>query len=161
MTYRWQILLILNIAASCATATKGPAPATGASLGWVAGPCFAIKNPSLRKGDTIHGVRFSQPDLPFRATVLGPATDASACPALLPDRRKVNDSHGRYFYLTDLEGDPGLVGIGLIGDKDHDIGQREWCNTTEGIRFRVADVQGNVLWSDNYYLGYDQRPNCP
>jgi len=116
------------------------------------------------------------------ATISGIAGSGEDCPALLEDRRSVNESGERSFYTVSFTTPmpSTLLAIGIlgpspklsiadnvvIGDIDGD-GQIEMfgsCNGSEGINFFVSPEPGDMggsHWAGYYYLGYDITPTCP
>ena len=148
-------------------------------IGWIHNNCLAIKNAGLKSGASITLVSFANEQQLQNGVVVGKAEDASHCPALLDDRKDINQSEGYSFYIiktdTKLDLAIGLIGLSpnfkkikdmLTGDIDGDSKQDYFtqCASSEGIHFGVwsgKPYQGKALWSAYYYLGYDIEPNCP
>lgn len=151
------------------------------NIGWIHGPCLAIRNSNLKPGTTIRMVVLSTPQTIIDTTVLGTADPKSGCPALLNDRADINKQDGRYFYTLDTgRASPNAMAIGLMPavaktksanpmvdldlNQDGTTEHANTCLTSEGVQFYIsssATFDEKALWSDYYYLGYDNKPTCP
>jgi hypothetical protein len=148
-------------------------------VGWIHGECLGIKNADVHPGTVVHVISLQKPQSVKKATIIGGATSGNECPALLPDRMKVNQRKGRSFYRLDLPTGTDFMAIGVV-DLDVNVTSADGtilidltqdgkpaiaasCQTGEGVRFYLAprepSGQGR-LWSDYYYLGYDTKPTC-
>lgn len=151
------------------------------SIGWIHGTCLAIRNGKLKPGATVQIVQLSNPQKIFNAKLMGIVDSNSQCLALLSNRAKINKQDGRYFYNLDFNKESqNIMSVGLIGpalkakNVNHtveldlnDDGIREhvsMCLTNEGVQFYISSYHvfdEKALWSDYYYLGYDNQPTCP
>lgn len=148
-------------------------------VGWIHGECLGIKNADIHPGTVVHVISLEKPQSVRKAAIIGGATSGNECPALLPDRMKVNQRKGRFFYRLDLPTGTDFMAIGVIDLKvkmisadgtiridltrDGTAAIAASCQTGEGVRFYLApgDPSGQGrLWSDYYYLGYDTKPTC-
>jgi hypothetical protein len=174
---------------SSAPDTASPAaanqPATPARLdqhiGWIHGACLAIKNSQIQPGTEIQIILLSKPQRVLDARVTGTALTSSECFALQSDRAEINKQDSRYFYRLDTHQAPAnAMAIGLVSktikaslqgqfaelDLNHDgIAEHAGsCLTSEGVQFYITagtTFDSKALWSDYYYLGYDNQPTCP
>lgn len=146
-------------------------------LGWLQGPCLAIKNSHLKPGTSAAVVILSTPQV-VREVRLGARThSAITCPALANGRAVENDQADMSFYAIAAQIEPNDVGVAIIEpvtmpevtagvariDLDAD-GRSEVfssCSTSEGLEFQVKGSQGEARWSGYEYLAYDLEPNCP
>jgi hypothetical protein len=160
--------------------TQPPHTAPLASrLGWLHGPCLAIKNADLKEGTPITIVVTATPQT-VRSGRLGARTrSAAACPGLAKERADVNEE-GTSFYVVADGIAPGDAGIGVVAsagwprivagaariDLDGD-GREELftsCSTSEGMQFQVwseIPYRGEPRWTGYEYLAYDVEPSCP
>lgn len=148
------------------------------SIGWIHGTCLAIRNGKLKPGTTVQIVQLSHPQKIFNAKLMGIVDSNNQCSALLSNRAKINKQDGRYFY--NLDKSLNIMSVGLIDpalkakNVNHTVeldlnndGIREhvsMCLTSEGVQFYIspyAVFNEKALWSDYYYLGYDNQPTCP
>ena len=148
-------------------------------IGWIHGGCLGIKNAEFHPGTVVHVISLEQPQSVRESTIVGRATSGNECPALRPDRMKVNQRKNRSFYRLDLPTGTDFMAIGVValevkmtsadGTTLIDLTQdgksviAASCQTGEGVRFSLAhrDPSGlGRLWSDYYYLGYDTKPTC-
>jgi hypothetical protein len=148
-------------------------------VGWIHGECLGIKNAEVHPGTVVHVISLEKPQSVSKATIIGGATSGNECPALLPDRMKVNQRKGRSFYRLDLPAGTDFMAIGVVDlevkmisadgtiridlTRDGTAAIAASCQTGEGVRFYLAprDPSGQGrLWSDYYYLGYDTKPTC-
>jgi hypothetical protein len=159
------------------SATSVPVTVTATSLamrvGWVHGSCLAIANQALAGGTLITVVSLATKASIVDGRVVGRTTSDAVCPALMQERRKINESKWSFYELklpdaVDLgigvTGESKLVpgGIDLTGDGMPETFTE--CATSEGVSFRVwsgMPYQGVPIWSGYYYLGYDVETNCP
>lgn len=183
-------LVLLFVALSCACKGQDGAPqqpppsATTSSqtasaeplemrLGWVTGSCLATVNKSLTPGSPITVVSLDDKAPIVDGRVVGGTASDAICPALLQDRRKVNESKWSFYELK-LPA-PVDLGIGVTGDTKAVAGGLDLngdgapekftqCASSEGVWFRVWNgppYQGKPLWSGYYYLAYDTEVTCP
>jgi hypothetical protein len=182
-------LLVVVMAVSCgcrspqnvpaAQKTNAPSSVTANStplemrVGWVTGSCVGIANDTLMAGSPITVVSLDEKSSIVEGRIVGRATSDATCPALLQDRRKLNEARWSLYELNlsaavdlgiGVTGNPTLVqgGIDLTGDGLPE--KFTQCSTSEGVSFRVwagRPYQGMPLWSGYYYLGYDVQSNCP
>ena len=151
------------VLASCGELTRhDPILAHGpidGRIGWLHGNCLAIRNPDLSSNITIVVAVLAEPVRYRRAKVIGPASEAESCPALMDDRRRVNVENGYSFYQTS---DIARLDLG-VGFLDLDAKARTYdvvyCTTAEGVRFSVRD-HDSLVWTGYYYLGYDTEVTC-
>lgn len=148
-------------------------------IGWIHGGCLGIKNEKLHPGTGVHVISLENPQSVRESTIVGGATSGNECPALLPDRMKVNQRKGRSFYRLDLPTGTDFMAIGVVAleakmtsaagtilidlTQDGKTAIAGVCQTSEGVQFYLAprDSSGQGrLWSDYYYLGYDTKPTC-
>jgi len=159
------------------SATSVPVTATAAPLptrvGWVTGSCLATANQALAAGTPIAVVSLADKVSIAEGRVVGRTTSEAACPALMQERRKINESKWSFYELTlPAPVDLGIAvtggskvapgGIDLTGDGMPE--QFTQCATSEGVSFRVwsgTPYQGVPIWSGYYYLGYDVEATCP
>ena len=187
-------LVLLIVALSCACGGQDGAPqqpppsATTSSttssqtasaeslevrLGWVTGSCLATANKSLTQGSPITVVSLDEKAAIVGGSVVGGTASEATCPALLRDRRKVNESKWSFYELklaaqVDLgigvTGDTKAVAGGLDLNGDGAPEKFTQCASSEGVWFRVWSgpaYQGNPIWSGYYYLAYDTEVTCP
>jgi hypothetical protein len=159
------------------SATSVPVTATATPLamrvGWVTGSCLATANEALAAGTPIAVVSLADEASVVDGRVLGRTTSEAACPALMQERRKINESKWSFYELAlPAAVDLGIAVTGgsqlapgridLTGDGIPE--QFTQCATSEGVSFRVwggTPYQGVPIWSGYYYLGYDVEANCP
>lgn len=128
-------------------------------IGWLHGNCLAVKNPDIPGNRAITVAALDEPVRYGRAKVIGPASGADECPALMEDRRSVNIGNGYSFYqVSDTEGLD--LGIGFL-DMDAKVRNYhlDYCTTSEGVQFHVRDGSA-LVWTGYYYLGYDTEVTC-
>lgn len=151
------------------------------NIGWIHGACLAIRNRNIKPGTSIRIVVLSTPQTIIDTKILGTADTKSGCPALLNDRADINKQDDRYFYTLDAgRASPNVMAIGLMPavanakstksmvdldlNKDGTTEHANTCLTSEGVQFYIsssATFDEKALWSDYYYLGYDNKPTCP
>lgn len=148
-------------------------------VGWIHGACLGVKIADLHPGTVVHVISLENPQSALKTSIIDGATPDSGCPALLPDRLKVNQSKHRSFYTLDLPKGANFLAVGVVGveakltlingtiqidlNQDGKAAIAGSCQTSEGIRFYLvpSDPSEKVrLWSDYYYLGYDTKPTC-
>jgi hypothetical protein len=155
--------------------------AFAARIGWLHGPCLAIRNADLARGTPVDLVILAEPQRVERARI-GDRTDSpQLCQALRPGRARVNAKPGISFYVIEATGlEPTGMGIGIVEPPAHpqtvnglvrvDLDQDgrgeifTSCATTEGIKFAVwteKAYEGEPRWSAYYYLDYESTPTCP
>jgi len=170
---------------SCAIAQSRTAEndtVTESKIGWLHGDCLAVKNPRVPENAELLIVSLDDVQKITSAKVLRAARNGKECPALLADRQAVNKDSGVSFYRISSE-NAGELGIGVLREKaptkqelldlnrrgldlDND-GHRETfnlCSTSEGVRFSIwsgTAYKSKLIWSGDYYLGYDTEANCP
>lgn len=150
-------------------------------VGWTHGNCLAIKNTALDANQSVTLVTLSDPQSLVFAKINGITHSPSDCYALLADRAGINLDQGRVFYKLNLpEADTDFIAIGVLdtadrirqvdntiqadldGDGKGDVFTS--CDSSEGINFSIWKEhanQGEPVWTDYYYLGYDITPTCP
>jgi hypothetical protein len=178
------IVLCCGLSACQKTAESGPEPGESVSakaaakpiIGWLHGNCMAVQDASLSEGAPVLVATLGEPPSVVKATVDHKLRDGDPCYALLPDRRKQNESGGRSFYVVSVPESLEMA-IAVIGAPPQDSGNGQLdldgdgkperfvqCVTSEGMKFSVwtgEPYQGTPLWSDYYYLGYDTEADCP
>lgn len=156
-----------------------PSPLLKENIGWIHGACLAIRNGNIKPGTSVKVIRLSTPQQIVSAKVIGVADATVACPALLSDRAEINTQDGRFFYALDISKEsPDAMAVGMISGKakastpaveldvnnDGVVEHAGTCVTGEGIQFYISSSKTfdeTALWSDYYYLGYDNKPTCP
>jgi hypothetical protein len=148
--------------------------------GWVHGNCLAIKH-DLTPGTMLTLVFADPPQKTVRSKIITKAETGADCYMLSDDRKAINQAEDRKFYILDRpEAGADFIAIGIVSDsakfsvKNHTLmsdldedGQYEAysvCATSEGMKFYIwpeQAYQGEPLWTDYYYLGYDLTPTCP
>lgn len=151
-------------------------------IGWLHGNCLAVKNPRVPKNAELLVVSLDDVQNITPAKVLRPARNGKECPGLLEDRKAVNQESGVTFYRVSSE-KAVETAIGVLNEKaltkqelldlnrrgldlDND-GHKETfsqCSTSEGVRFSIWNgtaYRSKLIWSGDYYLGYDTEANCP
>ena len=152
------------------------------NIGWIHGACLGIRNGKIEPGTSIQVLVLSDPQELANANVTGRVRESdSECPALLSDRAEINNQEGRFFYKLDFgKESPTTMAIGLVSEsvrprkrnsmvefdlnRDGVVERAGTCLTTEGMQFYIsssATFDAKALWSDYYYLGYDNKPTCP
>jgi hypothetical protein len=151
-------------------------------VGWMHGDCLAIRNGKIQPGTAIQVVLLSKAQEIIDAKATGSVGEPNnECFALLSDRAEINRQDGRFFYKLDIDKQPpNTMAIGLVAasvqarkrdslvefdlNNDGVTEHAGTCLTTEGVQFYVssnAEFDDKALWSDYYYLGYDNKPTCP
>jgi hypothetical protein len=151
------------------------------NIGWIHGNCLAIKNSKIKPGENIQVILLGDPQKILDAKVTGATESSTECHALLNDRVGINKQDGRSFYNLDLNKESlNMMAVGLVSaavkarnsgnivdlDLNNDgIAERAGsCMTSEGVQFFISSSKtfdDKALWSDYYYLGYDNTPTCP
>jgi len=188
---RRAVLLAACLAAACgrnqvaerqATAGSGPI-ATGTDgdtldwrVGWLDGQCLSIGNDALEAGAPVTIVTLDSGVPYVQGRIRERTESAEGCAPLHPDRRAINSTGGRFFYLLDVPASPPItLGVGVVGaappkgdgvdlDGNGTAEQFAHCTTSEGISFGAwagTPYQSDRLWSGYEYLGYDVETNCP
>lgn len=183
----FMLTLALFVVSSCGkTSGKSSRYAAGASvsilnknIGWVHGPCLAIRNEYVPAGTAVTVIRLTIPQQIVIAQVVGMADSSDACPPLLRDRAGINKENGRSFYRLETNSGPlDSMAVAVLPDiaqkvtttagidlnDDGVVEHVGSCITGDGIRFFVSPrktFDETTLWSDYYYLGYDNEPTCP
>lgn len=150
-----------------------------ASIGWVHGACLAIRNQDLKPETAVQIVLLENPQSIIRAKVAAVARSQNECVALRSDRAEGNQQDGRAFYSLAAEKSlQDIVAIAVVSGKvrlspataemdldENGIAERaRSCSTHEGVQFFISTTpkfDHTSLWSDYYYLGYDQTATCP
>jgi hypothetical protein len=152
--------------------TTGAAPLE-MRLGWVTGSCLATANKFLAADSPIRVVSLDDTAPIVDGRVARATASDTICPALLPDRRKQNESKWSFYELklsarvdlgVGVTGEPNAVTGGLDLDGDGAPEKFTQCASSEGVWFRVwtgPAYHGTPLWSGYYYLGYDTEVTCP
>jgi hypothetical protein len=145
-------------------------------VGWLDNGCLAIGNEALEAGVPVTIVTFDAAVPYVQGRIIGRTDSAERCPPLLADRRAVNATGGRVFYLVESSGSPSVaLGVGVIGaaprkgsgvDVDGNGTEEQFthCTTSEGISFGVwagTPYRSTQLWKGYAYLGYDVAADCP
>ena len=151
------------------------------NIGWIHGTCLAIRNGKIKTGETIQMIVLSNPQRIIDTKILGVADSNSACSALLSDRAEQNKEDGRFFYSLDVKNETtNVMAIGFVSsavkprngnhlvefdiNNDGKVEHAGMCLTSEGVQFYISSSSAfddKALWSDYYYLGYDNKPTCP
>jgi hypothetical protein len=175
MAARTFLLLVAAISCGC----KGPSSVTTSAvplemrLGWVTRSCLATANKALTPGSPIRVMSLDDKPAMVDGSVVAATASDAACPALMQDRRKGNESKWSFYELK-LSA-PVELGIGVIGEANTVAGGLDLngdgapekftqCASSEGVWFRVWSgpaYQGTPLWAAYYYLAYDTEVTCP
>lgn len=124
-------------------------------IGWMQGNCLAIKNAELKVASEITVLHLDGEQQ--MGVVEGKAGSGEKCPALLPDRNRVNRSSGYQFYRIKTPKPVG-VAVGFIGDMPVDAFSVSVCTTLEGLKFQAHKYHA-VVWEGYDYLGYELSNN--
>lgn len=178
--FGWRyIAVLIPLICSAACYSNGQQSVSNAvAIGWLHGNCLAIKNPDLMPNSTINVFTPDGQLQIVEAEITGKTDSAENCPALLEDRRKINDTDGRIFYTVSTSTPIGMA-IGVVapagGEGASAVNPADtnrngitdtfyFCQTSEGIEFSIWEgrpYKGRKLWDDYYYLGYSSEPTCP
>ncbi len=151
------------------------------NIGWMHGHCFVIENSDLKPSTRIDIISFGQTQIHLQARIKAKVKSEINCVPLLSDRKEVNQTENRSFYILDIPKEhEEILAIGIInlnsklktvnGLIQTDINNNSikesysTCSGSEGINFSMSEKQGNkvnTLWESYYYLGYDITPDCP
>lgn len=158
---------------------SSPSQTLNENIGWIHGTCIAIRNGNIKPGTPVKTIRLSTPQQIVSTKIIGVADSDETCPALLSDRAEINKQDGRFFYRLDTGKDSlDTMAVGLISAKvtgsnpslefdlndDGVVEHAGTCVSGEGIQFYISSSKtfdDTALWSDYYYLGYDNKPTCP
>jgi hypothetical protein len=113
-------------------------------IGWAHSSCLAIENPNLVKGDaiTLHLVEENEATI-IQTSIGHKATSSEKCPPLQEERSDINKLAGYSFYTLDNKELNGLS-IGVVSSfKDLDL-EFDYCTTSEGVNFKVANNNAEV-----------------
>lgn len=150
-----------------------------AQIGWAHGGCLSIRNHALQPDTALRIILLKTPQSVVRGKVTGVVRVPSECPALTGDRAETNNQDGHAFYTVATETPlQDTMAVAVVSERvmlspataeldldDNGIAERaRSCSTHEGIQFFVSTsnkFDHTALWSDYYYLGYDQTPTCP
>ena len=130
------------------------------NLGWVHGSCIAIKNKTLKPGDSFTLFVLDETTFIDSKIIDKPASAISGCFALMEERRGMNENAGYSFYSIK----PGVNNNFAIGFMNFEAQSKGFlsfssCSTSEGIKFSVHDMHLKI-WQGYYSLGYDITATC-
>lgn len=151
-------VLAFTLAASCTQAPHHALAADAPIYGWLVGSFLALPPSNLSTQHDFALVDFTHDRKLTHGVVMRKAGGADHCPALLPDRRDVNEASGNTFHLVELDA-PADFGIGIVGTMSAEPLLFDQCMTAEGIRF-TAMRGSQPVWSGYCYLGYDGEATC-
>jgi len=128
------------------------------NIGWMHGNCLAIKNDDLKESMNVRVVKLADDNVIEDAIIIRKANSAGECFPLMDDRREVNISSGYSFYLVDPT-TPVDLAIAIVGEKEVDASNFDFCSTSEGIEYFMKD-SSETTWEGYYYLGYGTEVTC-
>lgn len=151
------------------------------NIGWMHGHCLVIENATLKPGTNINIISLGQTQVHLQAKIKAKVKEEVNCVPLLSDRKDVNQTPERNFYIVDIAKEhEEILAIGVVNSNTHfttvkglvqaDINNNGTielftsCSGSEGINFSLQEKQGDkskTLWESYYYLGYDIKPDCP
>ena len=152
------------------------------NIGWIHGNCLAVRNAKINPGTSIQVIQLGKSQKVVDAKVINSISESnSECFALLNDRAEINRQDGRFFYRLDINKESlNTMAIGLVAasakirnlnsvvefdlNNDGTAEHADTCLTSEGVQFYISSnktFDEKALWSDYYYLGYDNKPTCP
>jgi len=184
---RLSILIAISLfyLAACSDSKTTSNPATKINfsnqVGWLHGHCLVIENASLKPQTKVNIISLGETQTQLQSKIKAKLKDESDCIPLLSDRKEVNKTKERHFYLLDLDQKhEEILGFGIINAKQTFTSNQGFINTdlnnnginenyssctgSEGINFLIQEKQKSkkvTLWKSYYYLGYDITPDCP
>lgn len=150
-----------------------------ARIGWAHGACLSIRNHALKPDTALRIILLKTPQSVVQGKVTGVVRASNECPALTGDRAETNKQDGHAFYIVATETPlRDTMAVAVVAEKvalsqataEMDLDENgaaekaRSCSTHEGIQFFISTsnkFDNTALWSDYYYLGYDQTPTCP